>query len=138
MMALYVYILRCADNSYYTGLTDDPMRRLEQHQQGLRRDAYTFTRRPVEMVYAQHFPDGTHDQARAWEKKLKGWSRAKKEAVIKERWNDLPSLAECKNESHHRNKSIEGPSSPPFDSSIASRSAECRFAIAQGRRVDRD
>ena len=115
-MALYVYILRCADDSYYTGLTDDPMRRLEQHQQGMRKDAYTFTRRPVEMVYAQHFPDGTHDQARAWEKKLKGWSRAKKEAVIKERWNDLPSLAECKNESHHRNKSIEYPSSPPFDS----------------------
>lgn len=103
-MALYVYILRCADNSYYTGLTDDPAQRLEQHQQGSRKDAYTFSRRPVEMVHCQRFPDGTHDQARAWEKKLKGWSRAKKEAVINGQWEELASLAECRNESHFRNK----------------------------------
>jgi putative endonuclease len=104
LMALYVYILRCSDGSYYTGITDDPRQRLEQHQQGMRKDAYTFTRRPVDMVYCMHFPDGTHDQAQAWEKKLKGWSRAKKEAVIDGRWNDLPALVECRNETHHRNK----------------------------------
>lgn len=106
-MALYVYILRCSDGSYYTGITDDPSQRLEQHQQGVRKEAYTFARRPVEMVYCMHFPDGAHDQAQAWEKKLKGWSRAKKEAVIKERWSDLPSLAECRNESHSRNAEME-------------------------------
>lgn len=137
-MALYVYILKCADDSYYTGITKDPMRRLEQHQQGLRKDAYTFDRRLVEMVFCQHFPDGIHDQAIAFEKKLKGWSRAKKEAIIADRWNDLPKLAECRNESHHRNNLLNDPASQPFDSSGASLPAEYRSAIAQGRRDDRD
>jgi putative endonuclease len=103
-MALYVYILRCADGSYYTGLTNDPIRRVEEHQQGLRKDAFTYSRRPVELVYSMFFPDGTHDQARAWEKKLKGWSRAKKKAVIEDRWLELPGLSECRNATHYRNK----------------------------------
>ena len=114
-MALYVYILRCADKSYYVGITSDPTRRVEQHQQGTRKDAYTYSRRPVELVYCQHFPDGSHDQAQAFEKKLKGWSRAKKEAVIADRWIDLPGLAQCRNESHHKNKASEERENPPFD-----------------------
>ena len=120
-MALYVYILRCVDDSYYTGITHDPMHRLEQHQQGLRKDAYTFTRRPVEMVYCQHFADGAHDQAQAWEKKLKGWSRTKKVAVITDRWKDLPGLAQCRNESHHRYDPAKDLHGPPFDSAQGGR-----------------
>ena len=104
-MALYVYILKCADGTYYTGLTDDPRRRLEEHQQGIRKNAYTYRRRPVKMVYSMHFPDGTHDQARAWEKKLKGWSTAKKLAVIEDRWEDLPKLSACRNDSRSANRS---------------------------------
>lgn len=101
-MALYVYILRCADGSYYTGITDDPRLRLEQHQQGTFKDGYTATRRPVELVYTMRFPDGAHDQAIAWEKHIKRWTRAKKEALIEGRWTDLPKLAECRNVTHFR------------------------------------
>jgi putative endonuclease len=102
-MALFVYMLRCSDSTIYTGITNDPRRRLKQHQQGTWPDGYTATRRPVEMVYCMHFPDGTHDQAMAWEKKLKRWSKLKKEAVINGRWEDLPALAECRNATHARN-----------------------------------
>jgi putative endonuclease len=116
-MALYVYILKCADGTFYTGITDDPRQRLEQHQQGFRRDAYTYSRRPVEMVYCMYFPDGSHDQAQTWEKKLKGWSKPKKLAVIEGRWTDLPKLSECRNESHSKNKPSKD--HPPFDSSVA-------------------
>lgn len=115
-MALYVYILKCSDGTFYTGLTDDPPRRLEEHQQGIRKDAYTYRRRPVEMVYCMFFPDGTHDQARAWEKKLKGWSTPKKLAVIEGRWTDLPKLSECKNDTHFKNKPAKD--DPPFDSAL--------------------
>ncbi len=102
-MALYVYMLRCADESIYTGITNDPRRRLEQHQQGTWPDGYTAKRRPVAMVYCMFFPDGTHGQAMAWERQLKRWSKAKKEAVINDKWEDLPALAECRNETHSKN-----------------------------------
>jgi predicted GIY-YIG superfamily endonuclease len=52
MLPFYVYILRCKDESYYTGHTDDLEKRLSQHKLGLV-DCYTFTRRPVELVYFQ-------------------------------------------------------------------------------------
>jgi putative endonuclease len=102
-MALFVYMLRCSDGTIYTGITDDPRRRLEQHHQGTWPDGYTAKRRPVTMVYCMHFPDGTHGQAIAWEKKLKRWSQPKKLAVINERWEELPGLSECRNASHHKN-----------------------------------
>jgi putative endonuclease len=51
MKLLYVYILECSDGSYYTGITNNLTRRLEQHQSGKNPDSYTFARRPVEMVF---------------------------------------------------------------------------------------
>jgi predicted GIY-YIG superfamily endonuclease len=75
----FVYILRCADGSYYVGKTSSLMARLTEHQAGVG-GAYTARRRPVEMVYAvEHATDGG---AREREKQLKRWSRAKKEALI--------------------------------------------------------
>lgn len=103
-MALYVYILLCSDASYYVGITNDPECRLDEHQQGKYEDAYTFTRRPVQMVHCEFFPDGTHLQANAREKQLKKWTRAKKEALIAGRLEEISSLAACKNESHFTNK----------------------------------
>jgi putative endonuclease len=75
---------------------------MEQHHQGTWPDGYTAKRRPVQLIYCMYFPDGTHDQAIAWEKKLKKWSRQKKEVVINGKWDDLPSLSECKNLTHYK------------------------------------
>lgn len=97
---LYVYILKCADNSYYIGVTNDLNRRLDEHNMGTKREAYTFKRRPVSLVYWQEFFD--YQQAFDWETQLKGWTRKKKEALIEENWDRIKELAECKNRSSHK------------------------------------
>jgi len=76
----YVYILECADGSYYVGTTQDLARRIEEHRTGVIPKAYTASRRPVHLVWSQDFP--THDEAFNWERRLKGWSHAKKSALI--------------------------------------------------------
>ena len=98
---LYVYILKCSDNSYYTGVTNNPELRLRQHNFGLNKDAYTFTRRPVEMLYCEKFSD--YLLAISWEKRIKKWSRKKKEALIEQNWDALKIAAICKNDTHHFN-----------------------------------
>lgn len=98
---LYVYILKCSDNTYYTGITNNPERRLIQHQRGLKKDSYTSSRLPVELVYNDLFTD--FNLAIEWEKKIKNWSRAKKEALIKQNWNKLKENAECRNETTYKN-----------------------------------
>ena len=80
MKLYYVYVLLCADRSLYTGITNDPEVRAAQHQEGSDPRCYTFTRRPVKLVHCSEFHDVTN--AIAFEKKLKGWSRAKKVAFM--------------------------------------------------------
>ena len=92
---LYVYILKCADGSYYTGVTNDADRRLVQHQEGTDPDSYTYLRRPVELVFAEMFTD--YKLAIAWEKRIKTWSRKKKEALIAGNWDRLKELSKCRN-----------------------------------------
>ena len=75
----FVYILRCADGSYYVGKTDDLRTRLDEHQSGVGAH-YTAVRRPVEMVYAEEH--SSIRDAKDRERQLKRWSRAKKEALI--------------------------------------------------------
>ncbi len=89
-MSFYVYILRCVDHSYYTGYTDHLERRIAEHETG-EIEGYTQNRRPVRLVFAQDFP--TREQAQAAEQQIKGWSRAKKEALILENWERLQVLA---------------------------------------------
>jgi putative endonuclease len=90
----YLYILRCADSSYYVGTTrKSTEERLGEHNAGLH-GGYTAARRPVTLVFVQHFE--TITDAIAAERQVKGWSRAKKEAVIKGEWNRLPELAKRK------------------------------------------
>jgi predicted GIY-YIG superfamily endonuclease len=89
-MAVWVYILRCADDSYYTGLTTDLEQRLGQHHAGTF-EGYTSTRLPVECVYVAEFQ--SMYEAIAWERTVKRWSRAKKAAVITGAWDSLPLLA---------------------------------------------
>ncbi|MBS45016.1 MAG: hypothetical protein CMH83_17980 [Nocardioides sp.] len=88
----HVYILRCADDSYYVGSTVDLDRRLWQHQEG-EGSAYTRPRRrrPVELAWGGWFDRIGH--AFAFEKRVQGWGRAKREALIDGRMDDLPALA---------------------------------------------
>ena|SRR5438552_14285389 len=80
-MDIHVYLLRCADNSYYVGITRAGLdKRIGQHVFGNFRKCYTFKRRPVELVWSQHFV--SLRDAIACERQIKGWRRAKKEALI--------------------------------------------------------
>ncbi len=89
-MASWVYILRCADGSYYTSCTTNLDQRFGEHQAG-ETPGYTATRLPVEMVWADEFQDVV--DAISFERRIKGWSRAKKEALIAGRYDDLPALS---------------------------------------------
>ncbi len=88
---VYVYMLRCADNFFYVGSAtgDDLSPRIDQHNAGSY-PGYIFTRRPVVLVWSEYF-DRITDGIAA-ERKLKGWSRAKKEALIQSDWQQL---ADC-------------------------------------------
>ena len=98
---LYVYILKCSDNSYYTGITNNPEKRFIQHSKALKKDSYTSSRLPVELVYCELFTN--FNLAIEWEKRIKNWSRAKKEALIKSNWDNLKLYAACNNETSHKN-----------------------------------
>ena len=89
-MAAWTYMLRCADRSYYVGCTTNIDQRPGEHQAGTF-GCYTATRGPVEMVWAEEFP--TIGQAITVERQLKGWSRAKKEALIRGDFDGLPGLS---------------------------------------------
>ncbi len=91
MQQFWIYLLRCGDGSYYTGVTNDLEKRIAEHKAGLDRNSYTYQRRPVEFVYAQEF-DSINDAIK-WEKQLQGWSRKKKEALIRGDWNKVHILA---------------------------------------------
>jgi len=89
----WVYILQCADDSYYTGMTrsEEPDQRLSEHQMKLSPSAYTASRLPVRLVYSEYF-DLVADAIFA-ERKIKGWSRAKKEALIQGDWKLVQVLS---------------------------------------------
>jgi putative endonuclease len=95
-MDAYMYILKCANDQYYTGSTKDLTRRLAQHQSG---QGANFTKKhlPVELVYSEYFD--RIDMAFAREKQIQGWSRKKKEALIARNIETLKKAAECQNES---------------------------------------
>jgi putative endonuclease len=87
----WLYILLCADGSYYIGTTRTDLEiRLAQHQTG-HFGGYTATRRPVVLVYSEYFERIV--DAIASERQVKGWSRAKKEALIAGRFDLLPALS---------------------------------------------
>lgn len=100
MKQYFVYILKCSDNSYYTGVTNNLDRRLYEHSNSCNPDSYTSKRLPIELVFHPVFYSSM--QAISFEKQVKGWGRKKKEALINDKWELLHDLAECKNESHCR------------------------------------
>ena len=86
----WMYILECADGSFYVGSTRDLARRLQQHQDG-KGAAFTRRRRPVRLVYSCAFERVV--EAFAAEKKVQGWSRAKRQALIDGDFDALGLLA---------------------------------------------
>jgi predicted GIY-YIG superfamily endonuclease len=91
MVTFWVYILKCSDGSYYTGHTDNLDRRIAQHLNGEISTCYTFNRRPLELVFSQEFP--AREEALDSEQQIKGWSRKKKEAMIRGDWVEVSRLA---------------------------------------------
>lgn len=89
-MRFCAYILRCNDGSYYAGHTDNLEARVAQHQRGLV-EGYTTARLPVQLLWSEAFP--TRDEAFAAERRVKGWSRAKNEALVAGDWDKLRMLA---------------------------------------------
>ena len=94
MKIYYVYILKCSDETYYTGVTSDLYKRVDEHVRGFHRDSYTFKRRPVHLMYYCTFTNIGF--AIDVEKKIKNWSRKKKEALIEGKYDQLPNLAKKK------------------------------------------
>jgi putative endonuclease len=90
----FVYIIKCSDDTYYTGITSDLEGRLESHRSGKYKDSYTFSRRPLHLVFSCGFTEAS--KAIEMEKQIKKWSRAKKEALISGEFETLPNLAKKK------------------------------------------
>lgn len=87
----WVYILKCSDNSYYTGHTDNLELRLEQHHHKAFVDCFTATKLPVKLIYSQEL--ASREEALQAERQIKGWSRKKKEALINNNWDTIKKYA---------------------------------------------
>ena len=94
MKLSYVYILKCSDKTYYTGITSNIEKRMFEHNQGKHRDSYTYSRRPISLVFFAEFTD--INLAIQTEKQIKKWSKAKKEALINNEFDKLTNLAKKK------------------------------------------
>lgn len=94
MKQLYVYILLCSDGTYYTGVTNNLERRIEEHKSAFNENSYTARRLPFELVYHTliHGPLTAIKK----EKQIKNWSQAKKQALIEGKFDELPNLAKKK------------------------------------------
>lgn len=100
----FLYILECADGSYYTGSTVDLERRLWEHQQG---QGANFTRKrlPVKLVFSELYD--RVDDAYYREKQVQGWSRAKKKALIEGRLEELPAIVNAQKQKKQPQPSAE-------------------------------
>ncbi|MBI4817585.1 MAG: GIY-YIG nuclease family protein [Deltaproteobacteria bacterium] len=105
MKPFFLYILRCKDDSLYVGHTDDLERRVLQHETG-ELPCYTRERRPVALVYSCEF--STRDEALQRERQLKGWSRAKKNALIHSDFARLRKLSKARTKASKRSRRVIG------------------------------
>ncbi|HEY1653720.1 MAG TPA: GIY-YIG nuclease family protein [Candidatus Tumulicola sp.] len=97
-------MLLCSDDSFYVGVSNDPDRRLWEHNAGLDERCYTYKRRPVRIVHSSEFDNVL--QAIDWEKRLKSWSRAKKSALVN---NDWPAIHEIVTAERRRREASSKP-----------------------------
>jgi putative endonuclease len=103
MRQYYVYILRCFDGTFYTGVTNDVDKRFAQHCAGESRDSYTRFRHPLQLVHVSEFT--RIGEAIDFEKQLKGWSHRKKRAFIEGDWQSLKRFARGKDKVPNRPRS---------------------------------
>lgn len=94
MKYYYVYILKCSDNTFYTGVTSNIDKRLTEHIDGKHKNNYTFNRRPLSLEFYAEFSNV--QQAITKEKQIKKWSQKKKVALINGDFDSLPNLAKKK------------------------------------------
>jgi predicted GIY-YIG superfamily endonuclease len=90
IMSFFVYVLHCSDGTFYTGHTDDLNKRLYEHQTKIN-SCYTSSRLPINLIYYETF--GSRDEAIAAEQQIKGWSRAKKQALVDGNFKQIKFLA---------------------------------------------
>ena len=102
-MTYYVYILECSDGSFYTGSTDDVNKRLLQHQEGVKASSYTYSRRPVKLVWTSEETKYYYDALR-WERQIKGWNRAKKQALIRGDFDAIHEIVKIERKQREKNK----------------------------------
>ena len=99
-MSYFVYILRCSNGTFYTGNTSNLDLRISQHKSGYDPKSYTYRLRPITLVWSMEFPN-RYDALNV-ERQIKGWSHAKKQALIN---NDFQLIHEIvKNERKRREK----------------------------------
>jgi predicted GIY-YIG superfamily endonuclease len=101
-MPYAIYILKCSDGTYYTGLTKELDARVQEHQVGARPESYTYGRRPVELVWSEVVE--SYAEALQWEQQIKGWSRAKKEALIRGDIDGIHEIVKTERKRRDKNK----------------------------------
>jgi predicted GIY-YIG superfamily endonuclease len=101
-MPYAIYILRCADGTCYTGLTKDLDARVHEHQTGANPASYTFNRRPVKLVWS--VITESYRDAFQWEHQIKGWSRAKKQALIRGDIDGIHEIVRTERKQREENK----------------------------------
>ena len=92
-MVFWAYVLRCSDGSFYAGHTEDLENRLAAHRRGTI-PGYTSSRLPVELTWTAEF--SSRLEALLAERQIKGWSHAKKQALIDGDWERLSELSRSK------------------------------------------
>ena len=101
MKFYYVYIVQCSDKKLYIGITNNVERRLDEHNKGENKTSFTYKRRPVKLIFQQEYYDV--NQAILFEKKIKKWSRKKKEALVKGDFEKIQELSVCRNQTNYEN-----------------------------------
>jgi predicted GIY-YIG superfamily endonuclease len=101
-MPYAIYILQCFDSTYYTGLTRDLDERLKEHEKGTYPVSYTFSRRPVKLVWS--IVTESYQEAFQWEHRIKGWSRSKKEALIRSDIEGIHEIVRSERRQKEQNK----------------------------------
>ena len=102
MKKYYVYIIECFDKLLYVGITNNIVRRFEEHKEGIDKNCFTFKRRPLKLIFKQEF--NNVEQAIYFEKKIKKWSAKKKLALAHGDFELLQILSECRNATHYKYK----------------------------------
>ena len=103
-MSYFVYILHCSDSTFYTGLTSDLAKRIYEHESGAIVKSYTYSRRPVHLVWSHEFQ--SHEDAFTFERQVKGWSRAKKKALINDDWEMIHRIVSDERKRRENKKRI--------------------------------